>query len=99
MHPLAGQGLNAGQADVASLLRTIENAVRHGQDIGSHMSLEPYNAERYAANNAILGVVDKLHKLYSVQSGPLVPLRSWGLSAVNMMTPLKQFFMSRAAGG
>ena len=99
MHPLAGQGLNSGQADVAALLRTIENAVRHGQDIGAQMSLESYGAERYAANNAMLGVVDKLHKLYSVGSGPLVSLRGWGLNAVNMMGPVKEFFMRTAAGG
>lgn len=72
--------------------------MQHGQDIGSQLSLEAYNSERYAANNAILGVVDKLHKLYSVQSGPVVPLRSLGLRAVNAMGPLKGFFMRRAAG-
>jgi len=98
IHPLAGQGLNQGQGDVQSLARTIENAVTHGQDIGVHMSLEPYNAERYAANHLLLGVVDKLHKLYAVESGPLVPLRSMGLSAVNKMGPLKEFFMGQAAG-
>ncbi|KAK8056166.1 ubiquinone biosynthesis mono0xygenase COQ6 [Apiospora rasikravindrae] len=53
---------------------------------------------RYAANHVMLGVVDKLHKLYSVESGPLVPLRSFGLNAVNAMRPLKNFFMEQAAG-
>lgn len=98
IHPLAGQGLNQGQGDVASLVRTIEAAASHGQDIGSTISLESYNAERYSENNTLLGVVDKLHRLYSVESGPLVPLRSIGLSAVNAMGPLKDFLMRRAAG-
>jgi len=98
IHPLAGQGLNAGQGDVESLAKTIDYAVSHGQDIGVHMSLEPYNSERYAANNMMLGVVDKLHKLYAVESGPLVPLRSLGLKAVNALTPLKKFIMEQAAG-
>lgn len=98
IHPLAGQGLNQGQADAAALVRTIEAAVLHGQDIGSVISLESYNSERYAANNALLGVCDKLHRLYSVESGPLVPLRSLGLKAVDMMGPLKGFFMRSAAG-
>jgi ubiquinone biosynthesis monooxygenase Coq6 len=98
IHPLAGQGLNQGQEDVQSLVRTLEFAVEHGQDIGDPLSLESYTAERYAANNALLGVVDKLHKLYSVESGPLVPLRSLGLSAVNSVGPLKAFFMRQAAG-
>jgi ubiquinone biosynthesis monooxygenase Coq6 len=97
-HPLAGQGLNQGQGDVESLVKTIEYAVAHGQDIGVPLSLEAYNAERYAANNLLLGVVDKLHKLYSIESGPMVPFRSLGLKAVNALTPLKQFFMEQASG-
>jgi ubiquinone biosynthesis monooxygenase Coq6 len=98
VHPLAGQGLNQGQGDVESLVKTIKYSVTHGQDIGVHMSLESYNSERYAANNMLLGVVDKLHKLYAVESGPVVPLRSLGLKAVNALAPLKQFFMNQAAG-
>lgn len=97
IHPLAGQGLNQGQGDIQSLAKTIDYAVSHGQDIGAHLSLESYNAERYAANHLVLGVCDKLHKLYSVQSGPLVPLRSLGLSAVNAMRPVKDFLMNQAA--
>jgi ubiquinone biosynthesis monooxygenase Coq6 len=99
IHPLAGQGLNQGQGDVASLVKTIEAAVRAGQDIGSLLSLEAYNSERYAANNLVMGVCDKLHKLYSVQSGPVVLLRSLGLDAVNRMGMLKGFLMRTAAGG
>jgi ubiquinone biosynthesis monooxygenase Coq6 len=98
IHPLAGQGLNQGQGDVQSLAETIEYAVEHGQDIGTRMSLETYGSERYGANHLLLGVCDKLHKLYSIGSGPLVPLRSWGLQAVNALGPLKKFFMDRAAG-
>lgn len=98
IHPLAGQGLNQGQADAASLVRVISDAVRTGQDIGSTLALEPYNSERYSDNNAMLGVCDKLHRLYSVQSGPLVGLRSIGLSAVDRMGWLKGFLMEKAAG-
>ncbi|KAF2085648.1 ubiquinone biosynthesis monooxygenase COQ6 [Saccharata proteae CBS 121410] len=97
VHPLAGQGLNQGQADAAALVQTIETAVKHGQDIGTQLALESYMNERYQANNAILGVCDKLHKLYSVESGPVVPLRSIGLRAVNALGPLKGFFMRQAA--
>ena len=98
VHPLAGQGLNQGQADVQSLAGAIEYAVLHGQDIGAQMWLERYNSERYAANHVLMGVCDKLHKLYSVESGPLVGLRSMGLRAVNAMGPLKSFFMEQASG-
>ncbi|KAM3522922.1 hypothetical protein NHJ13051_005382 [Beauveria bassiana] len=98
IHPLAGQGLNQGQGDIQSLARAIQYAVEHGQDLGTQMALEPYNSERYAANNVVLGVCDKLHKLYSVESGPLVPLRSLGLRAVNGLSALKGFLMDQASG-
>ena len=98
VHPLAGQGLNQGQGDVESLAKTIEYSVTHGRDIGAYMSLESYISERYAANNMLLGIVDKLHKLYAVESGPIIPLRSLGLKAVNGVAPLKHFFMNQAAG-
>ncbi|ROV97290.1 hypothetical protein VSDG_04724 [Cytospora chrysosperma] len=98
IHPLAGQGLNQGQGDIQSLVKTIEYAVSHGQDIGTQLSLESYNAERYAANHVVMGVCDKIHKLYSVGGGPLVPLRSLGLNAVNAMRPVKDFLMNQAAG-
>lgn len=99
IHPLAGQGLNQGQGDAAALVRTISHAVQTGQDIGSTLALESYNAARYAENNAMLGVCDKLHRLYSVESGPIVGLRSLGLRAVDAMGPLKAFLMNKAAGG
>ena len=98
IHPLAGQGLNQGLGDVQSLVKTIEYAVSHGADIGTEMSLESYNSERWGANSRLLGTVDKLHKLYSIRSAPIVGLRSWGLGMVNKIPLVKEFFMRQAAG-
>jgi ubiquinone biosynthesis monooxygenase Coq6 len=98
VHPLAGQGLNMGLGDVDSLSRTIDSATRHGQDIGDQLTLEQYNADRFEPNNRLMGTVDKLHKLYSFGSGPVVTLRSWGLDTVNSIPTLKEFLMRQAAG-
>ena len=38
VHPLAGQGLNLGLADVRSLCRTIQESLSLGQDIGNRPS-------------------------------------------------------------
>ncbi|KAH0608898.1 uncharacterized protein H6S33_001126 [Morchella sextelata] len=99
VHPLAGQGLNQGIGDVQSLIKTVETAVQNGQDIGSVLSLEPYYSEQYFKNHLMLGVVDKLHKLYGTTSAPIVALRSFGLSAVDAMTGLKSLIMKQASGG
>ena len=98
VHPLAGQGLNMGLADVASLVRTIEYSVSHGADIGVHGNLEAYESEMWMKNNRMLGVVDKLNKLYSVTSGPLVGLRSLGLGMVDRFNGVKGWIMAQAGG-
>lgn len=65
---------------------------------GSILSLEPYFSAQYFKNNLMLGVIDKLHKLYSTTSAPVVALRSFGLSAVNTMGGLKSLIMKQASG-
>ncbi|SCW03091.1 LAFE_0G02740g1_1 [Lachancea fermentati] len=97
-HPLAGQGLNMGQGDVESLLRALENASNRGLDIGSLLALEPYWADRFPTNNMLLGVVDKLHKLYSTDFGPVVAMRTLGLNVVNNLGPLKEMMMGKVSG-
>jgi ubiquinone biosynthesis monooxygenase Coq6 len=98
IHPLAGQGLNQGLGDAQSLAKHINFSLSVGKDIGSNWALDAYNAEQWAKNNAMLGAVDKLHKLYSAGSGPVVWARSLGLDAVDKMGFLKKFFMRQAAG-
>lgn len=96
-HPLAGQGLNMGQGDAQSLAIAIRNAAGRGADIGSTLTLEPYWADQYFKNHKLLGVVDKLHKLYSTRNPLVVGLRSLGLDAVNSVKPVKDFLMSQAS--
>ncbi|THX11720.1 ubiquinone biosynthesis hydrox [Aureobasidium pullulans] len=98
IHPLAGQGLNQGLGDARSLAKHINFSLAVGKDIGSNWALDAYNSEQWAKNNAMLGTVDKLHKLYSAGSGPVVWARSLGLDAVDKMGFLKSFFMRQAAG-
>lgn len=99
IHPLAGQGLNLGLADAKSLASRITYGLEHGMDIGSSWCLDGYNGDRWAANNAVMGVCDKLQKLYSVSSGPIVGARSLGLGLVDKLGPLKGIIMGAAGGG
>ncbi|KAF8892044.1 hypothetical protein BD779DRAFT_1670397 [Infundibulicybe gibba] len=96
IHPLAGQGLNLGLGDVKSLAHCIHSAVLHGSDIGSYNSLLPYTRERYFENHKIMSAIDKLHKLYSTKSGPIVWSRSVGLEVLNELDTLKSAIMMTA---
>ncbi|KAF9282721.1 putative ubiquinone biosynthesis monooxygenase [Linnemannia elongata] len=98
VHPLAGQGLNQGLADVECLARVIETSLLSGSDIGNIHSLTPYSSERFLPNLAMLGTVDKLSKLYNTDFGPVVWARSLGLTAVEKMGPIKNEIMRFAMG-
>ncbi|OJJ49299.1 hypothetical protein ASPZODRAFT_150200 [Penicilliopsis zonata CBS 506.65] len=100
IHPLAGQGLNLGLGDVASLSNTIEYAVTHGMDVGDLLSLERYSTERWGANAKVGGVCDLLHKLYNVPGqGPVAWGRSLGLNVIDRLPFVKGFLMRQAEGG
>lgn len=98
IHPLAGQGLNQGLGDARALAQHVSYAMGVGWDIGSSWALDGYNAEQWPKNNAMLGTVDKLHKIYSAESGPVVWGRSVGLDLVDRAGWLKGWFMKQAAG-
>lgn len=98
IHPLAGQGLNQGLGDARALAEAVDYAVSVGWDIGSSWSLDRYNAAQWGKNSAMIGAVDKLHKLYSAGSGPVVWARSLGLDLVNKADWIKGAFMRAAAG-
>jgi ubiquinone biosynthesis monooxygenase Coq6 len=99
IHPLAGQGLNLGLADAQALTQRIVYGMDHGMDIGSSWCLDGYNSDRWAANNAVMGVCDKLQKIYSVGSGPVVWGRSLGLGLVDKLGWAKGTIMSAAGAG
>ena len=99
IHPLAGQGLNLGLADVAALSRTIEYAVGHGMDIGDLLTLERYSSERYLPNAKIGGACDLLHKMYTVPGqNPIAWARSVGLEVIDRLPFVKSFLMKNAEG-
>ncbi|KAJ7224348.1 ubiquinone biosynthesis hydrox [Mycena pura] len=98
VHPLAGQGLNLGLADVECLSRCIQNSLLHGGDVGSRTTLLPYAQERYFANHRTMSVMDKLHKLYSTSFEPVVWARSVGLEVVNELDSVKAALMMEASG-
>ncbi|WVF73093.1 ubiquinone biosynthesis monooxygenase COQ6 [Kwoniella sp. CBS 6097] len=99
IHPLAGQGLNQGIADVRSLAETLETARLLGGDLGTKTSLSPYPRERYPLNHLILSTTDKLHYIFRARNGPVNWLRGTGLDIINEIGPLKKILMGGAGAG
>ncbi|CAF1223156.1 unnamed protein product [Adineta steineri] len=97
IHPMAGQGVNMGFADVQCLVNVLERAIRDGADFNSLTYLVDYERERQARCLAKLLSIDSLNRLYSTKFLPIVALRSIGLSFINEFSPLKSFFAKQAA--
>lgn len=70
VHPMAGQGLNLGMADVFSLSELIKEAVDSGMDVGgTDLFLDRYNQERMIKGWGMVGGVHCLHELFRCSAG------------------------------
>jgi len=97
IHPLAGQGVNIGLLDAATLSEVVINAAVHGRDIGSLHTLQKYQRQRRADNVVMQLSMDMFKRVFSSPIGPIQWLRRAGLKRVNHNTWLKNLFMHQAA--
>jgi 2-polyprenyl-6-methoxyphenol hydroxylase-like FAD-dependent oxidoreductase len=97
MHPLAGQGLNLGLADVAELARVLQTR-EYWRELGDPKLLRRYERARKADFAAMGGVTDGLFVLFNHGNGLTQKLRNWGLNGVNQLPPLKSWLTRRAMG-
>ncbi|HKX40236.1 MAG TPA: FAD-dependent monooxygenase, partial [Burkholderiaceae bacterium] len=95
VHPLAGQGLNLGLADVATLARVIESRERW-RSLGDEKLLRRYARERAVPTWAMGQVTDGLMHLFSQRAPVVRELRNRGLTLVNQLSPLKRWLTARA---
>jgi 2-polyprenyl-6-methoxyphenol hydroxylase-like FAD-dependent oxidoreductase len=97
IHPLAGQGLNLGLADVATLARVIAER-ESWRALGDEALLRRYARARLWPTRAMAGAVDGLWQLFSAPAPGLRELRNHGMTLVDRLSPLKRFLVSRALG-
>ena len=98
IHPLAGQGINLGLADVEVLAEELRSAVGRGLSPGRLDVLRRYQRRRKADNLAMMAAMDGFKRLFGEQALPLRWLRNQGLRSVNAMRPLKRSLIRRAMG-
>ncbi len=98
VHPLAGQGVNLGFADVESLLAGVARARAAQRAPLGDSDLQRWARERRSDATLAARAFDGLNRLYSVTDGPLVAARAFGLSLVDRFTPLKRKLAEHAAG-
>ncbi|WP_424943423.1 FAD-dependent monooxygenase [Aliiroseovarius crassostreae] len=98
MHPIAGQGLNAGLKDVATLAEVLALAKRRGEDIGRIDVLERYQAWRRWDVMQMVGATELTNRLFSNDNPILRATRDIGLGVVNAFPGLRRGFIREAAG-
>jgi 2-octaprenylphenol hydroxylase len=98
VHPLAGQGINLGLADVRVLVEELVRARSRGLPPGAAEPLSRYARRRRAENALMLAAMRGFQRLFG-DDRPLVRLaRNAGLGMVDRVLPLKRRFMEQAMG-
>lgn len=98
VHPLAGQGVNLGLADAATLADTIRQALENKESFGSFKVLRRYERARKGDNLAMLAAMDGFNRLFGSDIAAVEWLRNTGLSLTNNLLPVKNLLIRHAMG-
>ncbi|WP_207768700.1 UbiH/UbiF/VisC/COQ6 family ubiquinone biosynthesis hydroxylase [Pelagivirga sediminicola] len=98
LHPIAGQGLNAGLRDVGALAQVVADARRRGEDLAAPDVLERYQRWRRFDTASLAMTTDLSNRLFSNDNPLLRAVRGIGMGAINAAAPLRRAMMREAAG-
>ena len=98
LHPIAGQGLNLGMRDVASLAEIIILALRRGEDLGAENVLSRYSSWREFDRLTLFGATHAVNKFFSNESLALRVIRGAGMAIINNIPTLRRGLMREASG-
>ena len=98
IHPLAGQGVNLGFLDCASLVEVLGDAVAAGADPFGLRTLRRYERWRRSENALMLGATDTLNGLFRQKSVVAATARRLGLAVVADQPLMRRALVQRALG-
>jgi 2-polyprenyl-6-methoxyphenol hydroxylase-like FAD-dependent oxidoreductase len=97
VHPLAGQGLNLGLADVAELANVLGGR-EAWRGVGDERLLRRYARARQADVLAMGLATDGLQQVFARQEGPWPLLRHWGMKGFDRSGRVKAWVAKQAMG-
>ena len=97
VHPLSGQGLNLGLADVQALATLLQGR-DYWRSVGDMRLLRRYERERKTAVLQTGLTTDGLQQLFAPHATALQGLRNWGMRQFDQAGPLKAWVAHKASG-
>jgi len=98
MHPLAGQGANAGLLDAAALAELVIKTKQAGRPLSSHKFLRQYERWRKGDNLLMMSSMDVINKTFAATGVSAISLRSTGMNLINKTPFVKDIFNNHAMG-
>ena len=98
IHPLAGQGINLGFADIDSLLYQLMNKEDFIDESKLKILMKNFSRERQLQNEIMLQSMNAFVKMFESKNLYTKFLRNFGLKQVNKKKFLKNFFVEQASG-
>jgi len=97
MHPLAGQGLNVGLADVTELAHVLHGR-EYWRELGDLRLLRRYERARQADVHAMGWLTDGLFNLFGHDDSRIQVLRNWGMTRIDHLGRIKHWLARQASG-
>lgn len=98
LHPVAGQGFNLSLRDCVCLADALLNGEAIGKPLGELSVLQDYLHRQSLDQTLTIEFSDKLVRLFSSSSLPLIALRHLGFVGLDIMPAVKTLFASQTMG-
>ena len=97
IHPLAGQGVNLGLLDAASLAQSLANLAPE-QDLADQKVLKAFARYRKAEATEMITAMEAIKQTFAVQQNSFQLLRGIGMSLLDNIKPAKKLMIEQALG-
>lgn len=98
IHPLAGQGVNLGLADVQTLTGILQQARQRGENIASLQTLSRYQRQRKGPNLGMMLGMEAFKRAFGSDDLAVRWLRNAGLRLADQALPVKRALIKHAMG-